>query len=317
MLVGCLAIAGIGIPFVIGFSGFHSKDAIVEQAISYGRANGGLSWLFVVLPLLGALMTSFYMFRLWYMTFAGKPRDHHRYDHAHESPSVMTVPLIILAVFAVCAGWSLPSQLPARVANFGVENLLDQAKPVGLLGNKVGVLLPNLVVPDEELAHASVVKIPAGLSAIFVAIAGILGATVVYLWEVIDPASLRRSLNWLYHGAWNKWWFDELYDYLFVRPVLAISHFIAVVLDRGIIDSIINALAYIYRGAAAFVSIFGDRWLIDNSVDTFAARTWDLALSMRSIQTGRVRQYVMFIVVGTVVLFVIATIWWSHAATAG
>jgi len=88
-------------------------------------------------------------------------------------------------------------------------------------------------------------------------------------------------------------------------------------LDRGIIDSIINALAYIYRGAAAFVSIFGDRWLIDNSVDTFAARTWDLALSMRSIQTGRVRQYVMFIVVGTVVLFVIATIWWNRTATAG
>src|SRR4029078_790621 len=143
MLVGCLAIAGIGIPFVLGFSGFHSKDAIVEQAINFGRANGGYAWLFVVLPLLGAMMTSFYMFRLWFMTFPGKPPDHHRHDHSHESPRVMTVPLIILAVFALCADWHLSEKFPAAIANFGVEGLLDQARPVGQLGAKVGVLMPN------------------------------------------------------------------------------------------------------------------------------------------------------------------------------
>jgi len=313
MLVGCLAIAGIGIPFAIGFSGFHSKDAIVEQAISFGKANGGAAWLFVVLPLLGALMTSFYMFRLWYMTFAGTPRDHHRYDHAHESPRVMTAPLVVLAVFAVCAGWSIPRWFPTTIANFGVENLLDQARPVGLLGNKTGVLLPTLVVPDEEVAHAPAVKIPAGISAICVAIAGIAGATVVYIWELINAATLRRYLNLLYHLTWNKWWFDELYDLLFVRPTHAISRFIARTLDRGIIDSILHAFAWIYRGAAQIVSVGGDRWIIDNGVDTFAAKTWDLALSMRSIQTGRVRQYVMFIVIGTVVLFVVATFWWRYA----
>src|SRR3954447_26198876 len=313
MLVGCLAIAGIGIPFAFGFSGFHSKDAIVEQAINFGKANGAYSWLFVVLPLLGALMTSFYMFRLWYMTFAGEPRDHHRYDHAHESPRVMTVPLVVLAVFAVCAGWSIPRWFPTTIANFGVENLLDQARAVGLLGNKTGVLLPTLVVPDEEVAHAPAVKIPAGISAICVAIAGIAGATIVYIWELINAATLRRYLNLLYHLTWNKWWFDELYDLLFVRPTHAISRFIARTLDRGIIDSILHAFAWIYRGAAQIVSVGGDRWIIDNGVDTFAAKTWDLALSMRSIQTGRVRQYVMFIVIGTVVLFVVATFWWRYA----
>jgi NADH-quinone oxidoreductase subunit L len=317
MLVGCLAIAGIGIPFMFGFSGFHSKDAIVEQAINFGRANGGAAWLFVVLPLAGALMTSFYMFRLWFMTFAGKPRDHHRYDHAHESPRVMTVPLVILAVFALSAGWHLAEKFPATIANFGVEGLLDQARPVGQLGAKVGVLMSNLVVPDELASHAPEIKVPAGISAICVAVAGILGALIVYVWELVSVESLRRSLNVLYHATWNKWWFDELYDYLFVRPVFAISHLIAVVVDRGIIDSIINGLAYLYRGMAAFVSIFGDRFLIDNTVDTFAERTWDVALSMRAIQTGRLRQYVMFIVVGTVVLFVIATIWWSRAAAGG
>ncbi len=313
MLAGCLAISGIGIPFMFGFSGFHSKDAIVEQSISFGQANGGASWLFVVMPLLGAMLTSFYMFRLWYMTFAGESRDHHRYDHAHESPRVMTTPLVILAVFAVCAGWTLSKSFPGPLANFGVENLLDEAKPVGLIGSKTGVLLPKLVVPDEEIAHAAAVKIPAGLAAIFVAVAGIAGATVVYLWEIVSAVSLRRTLNLLYHATWNKWWFDELYDWMFVRPTLVFGRFIARTLDRGIIDSIIHAFAWIYRGLAAIVSVVGDRWIIDNGVNTFAGKTWDLALSMRSIQTGRLRQYVMFIVVGTVVLFVVASLWWKYA----
>jgi NADH-quinone oxidoreductase subunit L len=315
MLVGCFAIAGIGIPFVLGFSGFHSKDAIVEQAINFGRANGGYAWLFVVLPLLGALMTSFYMFRLWFMTFAGKPRDHHRYDHAHESPRVMTVPLVVLAIFAACAGWSLPNSMPAPIANFGVENLLDQARPVGMLGDKPGVLLTNLVVPDELASHAPEIKVPAGISAICVAVAGVLGALIVYVWELVSVDTLRRSVNVLYRATWNKWWFDELYDYVFVRPTLAIGRFVALTLDRGIIDSFINSLAYIYRGAAAVVSVVGDRWVIDNFVDTVAEKTWDLGLSMRSIQTGRLRQYVMFIVVGTVVLFIVASLWWMGAKT--
>ena len=90
-------------------------------------------------------MTSFYMFRLWYMTFAGEPRDHHRYDHAHESPRVMTGPLVLLAVFAVVRRLVAAASMPGVLANFGVENLLEQARPVGTLGDKAGVLLPDLV----------------------------------------------------------------------------------------------------------------------------------------------------------------------------
>ena len=115
MLIGCLAIAGAGVPFLAGFSGFHSKDVIVEQALSHWNSNAkfGFSWLFYRGPLVGAAITAFYMFRLWFMTFAGEPRDHHRYDHAHESPQVMTGPLVVLAVFAVCAGWHFRPGRPA------------------------------------------------------------------------------------------------------------------------------------------------------------------------------------------------------------
>ncbi len=313
MLIGCLAIAGVGIPFVIGFSGFHSKDVIVEQAIHFGQTNGGWTWIFTVVPLLGALMTSFYMFRLWYMTFAGKPRDHHKYDHAHESPWVMAGPLVLLAFFAVTVGWTFPQWMPGVFSRLGIENLLDTARPIGQLGNKTGTLLTSLVIPDEHAAHLPVVKIPAGWSAIFVAITGIAGATVVYLWETISAASLRRYLNVLYHATWNKWWFDELYDYLFVRPTMLISKFIALWLDRGLIDTILHGLAYLCRGVAAFISVVGDRWFIDNSVDTLAEKTWDLGLSLRSVQTGRLRQYVMFIVVCTIALFIITTLWWQVA----
>jgi NADH-quinone oxidoreductase subunit L len=311
MLIGCLAIAGVGVPFLAGFSGFHSKDLIVEQALSHWNSNAkaGFSWLFFVVPLVGAAITAFYMFRLWFMTFAGEPRDHHRYDHAHESPQVMTGPLVVLAVFAVCAGWHFPSWAPGVLANFGVEHLLEQARPVGTLATATGVLFPDLTVPSEHLAHAPEVKVPAGWAAISAAAIGIVLAMLIYWKKSISAESLARGLRPLYSLSWHKWWFDELYDFVFVRPTLAIGTLVAVVLDRGLIDGIIHALAAIGKGIAAIVSVVGDRFIIDKGVDTLAAETWNVGLALRSVQTGRLRQYVMFIVVGTVVLFLVASVW--------
>ena len=88
MLVGCLAIIGTGIPFVAGFSGYYSKDSIIAQTLSFTNHNPVHRLLFFAAAG-GASITAFYMFRLWYMTFIGQPRDHHVYEHAHESPKVM------------------------------------------------------------------------------------------------------------------------------------------------------------------------------------------------------------------------------------
>ena len=109
MLIGCMAIAGAGIPFVIGMSGYYSKDAILEQLISFRKSQNDSKWtvLFFFAAAGGAAITAFYMFRLWFLTFLGTPRDADRYDHAHESPPVMYVPLVILAVFAIGVALSL------------------------------------------------------------------------------------------------------------------------------------------------------------------------------------------------------------------
>src|SRR5262249_26107852 len=102
MLVGCLAIAGIPL-----FSGWDSKETVLAPAFGFVWQNPQHFLLFL-LPLVTAAITCFYMFRMWFMTFLGTPRDAHIHEHAHESPKVMTVPLIILAVCSVLVGWGFP-----------------------------------------------------------------------------------------------------------------------------------------------------------------------------------------------------------------
>ncbi len=300
MLVGCLAIIGAGIPLTkIGFSGYYSKDAIIEQAFSFGSSNPAhvlLQWA----PVGGAFITAFYMFRLWYMTFAGKPRNQERYDHAHESPQVMTAPLILLAVFAIGVGWNFPG------TDLGVTNLLDQARPVGTLATTQGEILTGLTIPSEPDSHEWEFKKPAGIAAFFTAAAGLLLATLVYWWDKgLNPSELREfgPFKPIHNFLWNKWWFDELYDLIFVKPTKAVSAFIAW-FDRNIIDTIIHAIAAICRGISVIFGSVLDNKVVNGFVDGVAKGTWDTGLSFRKLQTGSVRQYVMFIAVGTILLFV-------------
>ena len=297
MLIGCLAIIGAGIPLAgIGLSGYYSKDAIIEQAISFGQNNPGHKILMIA-PIAGALITAFYMFRLWYMTFAGKPRDPHRYDHAHESPRSMTIPLITLALFAVGIGWQVP------FSNLKVTNLLEQARPVGTLPTTHGLLMPELVIPDEHLGHEPPIRLRAGLWAFGTAATGVLLATLIYLWNILNPRQLKKAFWPLYQLFWNKWWFDELYHVLFVIPAHLIAT-MAATIDQKVIDPILHALAAICRAGSRLVDVLLDRMVVDGSVNTFARGTWDLGLALRKFQTGNLRQYIMLIVVCTVVLFI-------------
>jgi NADH-quinone oxidoreductase subunit L len=302
MLVGCLAIIGAGIPFTaIGFSGYFSKDAIIEQAWSYSNNSPHHALFLKWLPVVGAAVTAFYMFRLWYMTFAGEPRDKHRYEHAHESPRVMTTPLIVLAIFATVIGW------PA----FRVYDALDQTRPVGTLATTQGELWPRTVIPSEHESHEPNIKQPAAIAAITAAGTGLLLSTIIYLWGLLNPTELKQSFKPIYTFLWNKWYFDELYNLIFVKPTLWIAGFLAW-FDRGIIDSILHGCAAFCRGISAIVDVLFDQTVVDGTVNTFAAGTWNFGLWLRRLQTGNLRQYVMFIVVGTVMLFIAITLVQSY-----
>lgn len=232
------------------------------------------------------------------MTFAGKPRNQHRYDHAHESPRVMTAPLVLLAVLALGVGWTFPG------TNLKVTNLLEQARPLGTQATTEGELLTSLVVPDEHLSHAWEIKKPAGIAAFLTAAAGVLLATMIYCWDFgLRPAELKQTFKPLHGVLWNKYWFDEIYWALLVVPTMQLSKWISK-FDLDIIDSIIHGLAAITKGASKVVDAVLDRTIVDGSVNTFARGTWDTGLWLRKIQTGSLRQYVMFIAVGTILLFV-------------
>ncbi len=305
MLVGCLAISGAGIPLVAGLSGYYSKDAILAQLYSFAGSNPHYSWLFYVAAG-GAALTAFYMFRLWFMTFVGSPRDEHVFAHAHESPRVMYVPLVILAVFAVVAGWTVPW------INLGLQPLLEQARPLGTAeGVSHGLFLPTLAIPAEHLSHAHDVHVPVTLIAFSAALAGFLLAGAIYWWRVIDADVIRRLARPVYEFLHHKWWFDELYAFLFVRPVLGLSA-LAAAIDRKCIDGLAHALA----GAVRLLSRFDDaidRLLVDGAVNATANITYAAGLRLREIQTGRIRQYVMWVAAGTAGLFVLAMFLWSYA----
>jgi NADH:ubiquinone oxidoreductase subunit 5 (subunit L)/multisubunit Na+/H+ antiporter MnhA subunit len=299
MLVGCLAIAGAGIPFVIGFSGYYSKDAIIAQAMLFKDANPLHAWLFYAAAG-GAAITAFYMFRLWYMTFAGEPRDHHIYDHAHESPKLMYVPLVILAVFAVAVGWSVPG------LGLSVESILEQARPAGELGQ--GQLL-GVTYLNEHASHDY--HTVATIVAFSTALAGFVFATLFYGVGMLSAEDAREKFAPIHRFLRNKWYFDELYDVIFVRPTLVLSRVVAD-FDKKVIDRVIDGLGRGTVAVARFDDLI-DRYLVDGLVNVLANWTYSFGLALRGIQTGRLRQYVMFIVVGTVGLFVLVSFYWSYA----
>lgn len=299
MLIGCLAIIGAGVPFVVGFSGYYSKDAILAQGLLFARLNPQHSILYLAVAG-GAFITAFYMFRLWFMTFAGKPRDEHVFEHAHESPSVMTTPLVVLAVMAITVGWAFPGGL-------GVNGLLEQSRPAGTaMGLTTSELLGTITIPAEHESHASEIHVVATLTAFATALAGVLLAAAMYLKPLVSPSVVAASVRPVYSFLVQRWYVDELYHATFVRPTLALAK-LASQFDRQVIDQLINGLARVAQRLAAIDAWF-DRTFVDGLVNAAGTVTWNAGLELKRLQTGRLRQYVMFIVVGTVAIFVLATL---------
>jgi NADH-quinone oxidoreductase subunit L len=277
--------------------------------------------LLFVLPLLTAGITTFYMFRMWFMTFTGKPRDQHVHDNAHESPYVMTVPLIILAFFAVVVAWGWPmwdpeaSLLEGHIhhgqprsvqADFGVvpetDTYYHPEDQVYLKGWPGG---PTLAHPQNVRLQAHQGHSRAGLMALGMAALGFAFAYAVYYRRVVDTADAKEQFPGLFSFLRHKWFFDELYSVLLVRPALAVAgwcrSFDTRVID-GVVDGTAKATVNVSRGSGRF-----DNGIIDGLANLTARVFYGLGAWLRHVQTGYLRSYVVFLVVAAVGIWVILT----------
>jgi len=225
MWIGSLALAGI-----YPFAGYYSKDAIVEATFA---AHSGVGMYAFICAIAAAFLTAFYSWRLLILTFHGRSRaDHHVLDHAHESPFPMLLPLVLLAVGAVVSGFMLKDWFIGHEwAEFWHGSIVNAASNHTL----------------ETMHH-----LPewVGLAPSVVGIAGIALAYVLYMFAPDIPGQLASRFNGLYQFLLNKWYFDELYDRIFVKPALCLARQLWQIGDATIIDGMPNGAASIAAGTS-------------------------------------------------------------------
>ncbi|EFM59390.1 proton-translocating NADH-quinone oxidoreductase, chain L [Brucella sp. BO2] len=257
MIIGTVAITGLGIPgTVIGTAGFFSKDAIIEAVFaSHNLASGYASTLLIV----AALFTSFYSWRLIFMTFFGKPRASAEVmHHVHESPPVMLVPLLILGVGAILAG------VLFKELFFGHEYV--EFWKGSLFTSTANQLL-------EEHHH---VPLWVKLSPFVAMVIGFVVAWIFYIRAPEMPKALAARHRGLYQFLLNKWYFDELYDFLFVRPARWLGRLF-------------------WKG--------GDGWLIDGfGPNGVSARVLDVTNRVVKMQSGYLYHYAFAMLIGVAAL---------------
>jgi len=244
MLIGTFALTGVP-----GTAGYFSKDAIIEAA--YAGHNPMAIYGFAT-TVVAAALTSFYSWRLIFKVFHGAAADHHALDHAHESPWVMLVPLLALAAGSIAAGWPFAHLF----AGHEVEAFFRES-----------VKMAPTILEDMHQVPAIV-----GLLPTVMMVGGLLVAWQFYLRRPDLPVRLAEEQPLLYRFLLNKWYFDELYDFLFVRPTLWLGRLL-------------------WKG--------GDGWLIDGfGPDGVSARVVDVTRNVVRLQSGYLYHYAFAMLIG-------------------
>jgi NADH-quinone oxidoreductase subunit L len=282
MAIGTLAIAGVP-----GLAGFFSKDEILWQAFS--SSHGHFLLWFIGVAVAG--MTAFYMFRMLFMTFYGESHvDHHTAHHIHESPKSMTIPLMVLAVGSVVAGWvGIPAWL-------GGSNIIEHwLEPVF-------EPIPIAVAAAASRATHFSQGVEAGMAAVSVAIAlvGIYIAFSTYYKKSDRAERVSAQFNGLYTALAHKWYVDELYDALFVNRAKDLGTDLWK-FDGSVVDGIVNGAA---SGTveSALGSGWWDRWIVDGLVRFVGGFLRTFSSLLRLVQTGYAQNYALMMVLGVLVL---------------
>ena len=250
MVIGTLALTGF--PFT---AGYFSKDAIIEAD---EVAKGVMSSYGFIMTVAAAALTSFYSWRLIFKTFHGEPHDQHHYDAAHESPTVMLIPLAILAIGSIAAGWPL-------LGLFTGEGAL------GFFRESLKYAPGNTVLEDMEHLPLEIALAPTAMMII-----GFLVAYQFYIRRPDIPVRLAREQPVLYRFLLNKWYFDEIYDYLLVRPAMWLGRLL-------------------WKG--------GDGFVIDGfGPDGVSARVLDVTRNVVRLQTGYLYHYAFAMLIGVAAL---------------
>jgi NADH-quinone oxidoreductase subunit L len=247
MIVGTLALTGFPLT-----AGYYSKDAVIEAAYS-GR--GSIAMYGYLLTLISAALTAFYSWRLIFKTFHGEPNDRHAFEHARESPLVMLVPLAVLALGSIVTGFAFDTVF----AGHGAEGFFRESL--------------KFARGDAEVGHAPwfIAVLPTVMMA-----AGFLVAWQFYIRRPELPAEFARQASLLYRFLLNKWYFDEIYDFLLVRPALWLGRLL-------------------WKG--------GDERVIDGlGPDGISARVIDITRNVMRLQTGYLYHYAFAMLIGVAAL---------------
>jgi NADH-quinone oxidoreductase subunit L len=277
-------VASIAIAGIPPLAGFFSKDSILGAAFEYNK----FLWL---LGFITAGMTAFYMFRLVCMTFFGNSRvDHEVEHHIHESPSVMTVPLMILATLSVIGGWvGVPESLGGsdRFAKF---------------------LEPVMAKHAEEAGEAAASQAASGASMEYVlmllsVLVACFGIWLAYRWYIQRPEvpeKIAAASPFLYKLLYNKYYVDQLYDAMFVNRIKDLALTLGA-FDVNFINGLgVDGAGWVTRISSSISGIW-DSWIVDGLVNLAARIVWFFSWPVRMLQTGRVARYALFMLVGVLV----------------
>jgi NADH-quinone oxidoreductase subunit L len=283
-VVYTLAISGVPLT-----SGFLSKDEILAGTLAFSSLSGH-----VIIPVIGFLvagLTALYMFRLVILTFLGKHSNEGRLSHLHESPRIMTVPLIVLAALCVFVVYSFN---PFSGEGSWIARAIERPESVV----PAAVAAPSAGIFEEAL-HA--VHVPAMLLSLTMAGIGILVAFATYSWKRIDADAVARALAPVHRFLLNKWYFDEVYRAVVVDGVLGLSRLLRW-FDDTVIDGAVNGAGWITR-ITSFLSGKFDTYVVDGAVNASAYVSGFAGLILRKIQTGKVQTYIVLAVMSVMIFY--------------